>query len=462
MKKFTIILFVALMGWTLSSCCDSVKKGADALSAEPPRPAGQTDVIGLRCDPIPVVRMAFIGIGSRGSETLRRFILQEGVEIKAICDVDSTYIRRAQASLARNGRPAADAYTGEEDWKKVCERDDIDVVYTAAPWFLHAPICIYAMEQGKHVISEIPFARTIEECWQIVNTAERTRRHCMMLENTCYDFFELATLNMAQQGLFGEIVHVEGAYIHDLREWNFGDRKAGDRLSYWNFWRLTENAERNGPLYPMHGLGPVSQVLNINRGDRLEYLVSLSSNQFNMTAYAKTLRGEDSPEAKREYKRGDMNSTLIKTAKGKSVLIQHDVSSPRPYSRLHTISGTKGFAQKYPIQQLAFDPDAHRAMNRAKMDSLLYKYEYPFVTEIKEMARTAGGHGGMDFMLEYRFIKCLQKGLPLDMDVYDGVTWTSMIPLAEYSVAHGSCPVRMPDFTRGGWQKVNGFKHTSL
>jgi len=463
MKKILWFLFV-VVGLTLLPNCNNtavcpVKRGADSISFEPPRPAGQTDVIGLRCDPIPVVRMAFIGVGSRGAETLRRFMFQEGVEVKAVCDVDTSNIRRVQAILARNGRQPADAYTGEDDWKKVCERDDIDLVYTATPWFLHAPICIYAMEQGKHVVSEIPIARTMEECWQIVNTAERTRRHCMMLENTCYDFFELATLNMAQQGLFGEIVHVEGAYIHDLRDYNFGNRSAGERPSYWNFWRLTENAERNGPLYPMHGLGPVAQLLNINRGDKMDYLVSLSSNQFNMTAYAKQKHGENSPEAKREYKRGDMNSTLIKTAKGKSMLIQHDVSSPRPYDRLHTISGTKGFAKKYPVQQLAFEPDAHRSMNREDMQTMLKEYEYPFITEILDLAQKAGGHGGMDFILEYRLITCLQKGLPLDMDVYDGVAWTSITPLSEYSLANGSYPVKIPDFTRGGWQKVNGFKH---
>jgi len=436
-----------------------VKRAADAISAEPPRPAGQTDVVGLRCDPIPVVRMAFIGIGSRGSETLRRFLFQEGVEIKAICDVDQSYIERIQTVLTRNGRPQADAYTGEEDWKKVCERDDIDLVYTATPWFLHAPIAIYAMKQGKHVVTELPLAITIDECWDIVNTAERMRRHCMLLEQTPYDFFEIATLNMAQQGLFGEIVHVEGAYIHDLRAHNFGNRSAGERPSYWNFWRLNENTARNGALYPMHGLGPIAQILNLGRGDKMDYLVSLSSNQFNMTAYAKERFGEDSDQAKKEYKKGDMSSTIIKTAKGKSMLIQHDVSSPRPYDRLHTISGTKGFAKKYPIRQLAFEPNAHRALNNEDMEALLEQYEYPWITDIKELAQKAGGHGGMDFIMEYRLIYCLQNGLPLDMNVYDGVSWSAIAPLTEFSAANGSSPVKVPDFTRGAWQKVQGYKH---
>ena len=465
MKKYFLFLFVAMMGWSLMPGCNnfsgqcSVKQAAEAISAEPVRPAGQTDVIGLRCDPLPVVRMAFIGVGSRGSETLRRFLYQEGVEIVAICDVDTSYIRRNQTTLARNGRPAAVAYTCEEDWKKVCERNDVDLVYTAAPWFLHAPIAKYAMEQGKHVVTELPLAITIEECWDIVNIAERTRRHCMLLEQTPYDFFEMATLNMAQQGLFGEIVHVEGAYIHDLRAYNFGNRSLGERPSYWNFWRLNENAARDGALYPMHGLGPIAQILNLGRGDKMDYLVSLSSNQFNMTAYAKTKYGEDSEQARREYRKGDMSSTLIKTAKGKSMLIQHDVSSPRVYDRLHTVSGTKGFAKKYPIEQLAFEPDAHRSLSREKIAEMVEQYEFPWVTEIKELARKAGGHGGMDFIMEYRLIYCLQNGLPLDMNVYDGVTWSAIAPLTEFSTANGSYPVKVPDFTRGAWQKVQGHKH---
>jgi len=281
----------------------------------------------------------------------------------------------------------------------------------------------------------------------------------------------MATLNMAQKGMFGEVVHVEGAYIHDLRQLNFNPRlREGDtyepgaarlpRLSgYWNYWRLTENAEKNGSLYPMHGLGPVAQILDIHRGDRMDYLVSLSSDQFNMTAYAKDRFGEDSPEAKREYKKGDMSTTLIKTVKGKSMMIQHDVASPRPYNRHHTVSGTKGFAQKYPIEQLAFEPNAHYAVNKETKEQLLAEYEHPITKEIGELARKVGGHGGMDFIMDYRLIYCLQNGLPLDIDVYDGVEWSCIIPLSQFSVENGSIPVKIPDFTRGSWQKVQGYRH---
>ena len=481
MKRF-VVYYLIVLGCLLASHNNSfgqavypVKRGADSISAEPPRPKGQTDVIALRCDPIPVVRVAFIGLGMRGPGAVSRFMYIDGIEVKAICDLEPYNIDRVKEILKRNNRPEPATYSGEEGWKKVCERDDIDLVYVCTHWRMHTPIAVYAMEKGKHVAVEVPIACTMEECWQLVNTAERTRRHCMQLENCCYDFFEMATLNMAQKGLFGEVVHVEGAYIHDLRKLNFDPRlKEGESynpgggetnskipspLGYWNYWRLKENTENNGNLYPTHGLGPVCQILNIHRGDKMDFLVSLSSNQFSMTNYAKQRFGEDSPEATTEYRNGDMNTTLVKTAKGKSILIQHDVASPRPYSRIHTVSGTKGFAQKYPKEQLAFEPNAHSALNNENMQATLSKYEHPITKEVGDLARKVGGHGGMDFIMDYRLIYCLQNGLPLDMDVYDAAEWSCISPLSQYSVTHGSFPVKVPDFTRGAWEKIQGFQH---
>ena len=464
MKKLLFFFFVVVTGWSVTSCDSTcpVQRAADIISAEPPRPAGQTDVIGLRCDPIPVVRAAFIGIGQRGYGAIERFIILDNVEVKAICDLEQPNIDRTQAMLKRNGRPAADVYTGEEDWKKVCERNDIDIVYINTHWDLHAPICIYAMEQGKHAVTEIPLALTMEECWDVINTAERTRRHCIMMENVCYGDFQLNTLNMAQQGLFGEIVHVEAAYIHDLREdYMFLDRtfdRNGNPRGYWNFWRLRHNTERNGCLYPMHGLGPVAQVLDINRGDKMDMLVAMGSDQFNLTAYAKKKFGENSPQAKQEYKKGDMTNLLIKTAKGKTILIQHDVVSPRPRSSApYKISGTLGFAQTGPTM-LAFEPDAHNSLSREDIQALLNKYQHPILKEVGEQAERVGGHGGIDFVNVYRLVYCLQRGLPLDIDVYDGVSWSSTIPLSEFSIANGCIPVKIPDFTRGSWQKSKGHK----
>ncbi len=352
-------------------------------------------------------------------------------------------------------KPAMEFYNGPDDWKKVCELKNVDLVYSCTPWGIHTPIAVYAMEHGKHVATEVPAATTVEECWQLVNTSEKTRKHCMMLENCCYDFFEMATLNMAQKGIFGEIVHVEGAYIHDLRFLNFESPANG---GYQDMWRLKLSENHTGNPYPTHGLGPVCQALNIHRGDKMNTLVSMSSNQFGMTEYAKQKYGESADSAKINYELGDMNTTLIRTQKGKTIMIQHDVTSPRPYNRIHMISGTKGFAQKYPIPGIALDPAAHNFLPQAQMDSLLKVYEHPIVKEMGEKAKKVGGHGGMDFIMDSRLIYCLRNGLPLDQDVYDAAEWSCLTQLSELSVRNGSIPVKMPDFTRGDWKKLNGLQ----
>lgn len=415
----------------------------------PKRPAGQQDVIELRCKPIEKVRVAVIGLGNRGIGAVYRLSYLQGATIAAICDVQPRYVERARGYIAKSKNPAkADEYTGTEDWKKICERPDIDLVYVCTHWDLHTPIALYAMEHGKHVVVEVPAALTMDDCWNLVNTAERTRRHCMMLENCNYDFFELATLNMVQKGMLGEVVHCEGSYIHDLRGEIF------DPNAYWNNWRLDQNTKENGNLYPTHGLGPIAHVMNIHRGDRMNRLVTFSTDQFGMTAFAKDKYGVDSPEAKVDYKHGDMNTTLIKTVKGKTIMIQQDVTNPRPYSRGFLVSGTKGFALKYPEESLAFDPAAHEFLSRHEMDSIMKIYEHPISKEVGEQAKKVGGHGGMDFIMDYRLIYCLNNGLPLDMDVYDGVEWSCLVPLSKLSIKNGNMPIEFPDFTRGAWEKV--------
>lgn len=453
MKKHLSAFLLALSLMLLLSNVQAQVKMIPTV--EPPRPAGQKDVLELACKPIPTVRIAFIGLGMRGSEAIRRYTSLEGVEIKAICDLNKDYVKRAQATLTKNKIKAADEYSGEEDWKKICERKDIDLIYICTGWGMHTPIAVYAMNHGKHVAMEVPAALSIKECWALVNTAEKTRLHCMMLENCCYDFFEMATLNMAQQGVFGEVMHGEGAYLHDLRYLNF---MPSDKGGYQGMWRLKHNEKHTGNPYPTHGLGPICQIMNIHRGDKMNYLVSMSTKQAGMTAYAKDKFGENSPEAKQEYKLGDMNTTLIRTQKGKTIMVQHDVTSPRPYSRLHTVSGTKGFAQKYPVEGIALEPGAHSFLSQAKLDSVLTKYEHPFIKEIGEKAKKVGGHGGMDFIMDYRLIYCLRNGLPLDEDVYDAAEWSCITELSEKSVLNGSAPVQIPDFTRGAWNKLKGLK----
>ena len=453
MKRSILNIILSILVLSFVSCSTTQNQNANTppdahINLGGPRPAGQNNVLQLAVDPIPTVRVAIIGTGNRGSKASRRFTFMEGVEIKAICDVREGAVKRTQDIITGRDFPPADEYVGENAWREVVERDDIDLVYITTDWANHVPMAVYAMEQGKHVAIEVPAAISVDECWQLVDTAEKMRLHCTILENCCYDFFELNTLNMAQQGVFGELVHVEGAYIHDLR---------GQLRSTTN-WRTPFYEDYTGNPYPTHGLGPVCQALNIHRGDKMNYLVSVSSDQFGMTQYLKDQFGEDSERAEKEYKMGDMNTTIIKTEKGKTIMIQHDVTSPRPYSRLHTLSGTKGFAQKYPNPGIALEPDAHNFLKKDEYNKLIKEYEHPFITEIGEYAKSVGGHGGMDFIMDYRLIYCLQNGLPLDIDVYDAAEWSCLFELTEISASNGGIPVRIPDFTRGDWDQLDGLK----
>jgi predicted dehydrogenase len=392
------------------------------------------------------VRIGFIGLGSRGPAAVIRVSKIEGTEIKGLCDLRPEKADAAKKSL-ENTLHRPDIYTGGmEEWKKMCDRTDIDLIYIATPWELHTQMAIYAMKSGKHVCVEVPAAKTIDECWQLVETSESTRKHCIMLENCNYDFFELLTLNMARQGYFGEIIHGEGAYIHNLIELNF------DKNGYYNMWRLKENF-RKGDIYPTHGLGPIAQVMDINRGDKMDYLTSMSGNDFIMSAHANELAAKDDfykPYANKTY-RGNMNTTTIRTARGKTIMIQHDVSSPRVYSRIHLVSGTKGTALKYP--EPGRISNSHEGwLSEAEFNALKEKYEPAIVKKVGELAKQIGGHGGMDFMMDWRTIDCLRNGLPMDMDVYDAAALSCIGPLSEKSVAKRSDSVDIPDFTSNSWK----------
>jgi predicted dehydrogenase len=427
----------------------------------PVRPAGQRDVIGLTVPPMKVVRVGFIGLGMRGPGAVERFSQIDGTDVKGLCDVEADRVEACQKLLEKHGRPRATAYSGStEAYKKMCERDDIDLIYIATDWVHHVPLALYAMEHGKNVAIEVPAATTLEEIWQLINASERTRKHCMMLENCVYDFFELSALNMAQQGLFGEVIHVEGSYLHNLDDfWGY----------YWKNWRLDFNAKVRGDVYPTHGIGPDCQVLNIHRGDRMDYLVAMDTKPVNGPKVVKKVTGQDCTD----FQNGDQTSTLIRTVKGKTMLIQHDVLTPRPYSRMFQIVGSDGYASKYPVNQLLFRqgqlnsgdvPDhenlnAHSALPRDVCQQMLHKYLPSFVKELEETAKRVGGHGGMDFIMDYRLIYCLQNGLPLDMDVYDMAEWCCVGELSRISMDHGSAPVAIPDFTRGAWNKVDGFRY---
>ena len=405
------------------------------------------NMCGFAAPKLPTVRVGIVGLGMRGPGAVDRLSYIEGVEIKALCDKYADRVEKAQSILTKKGLPAAKSYSGEEGWKALCESNDIDLVYVTTPWHLHTPISVYAMKNGKHAASEVPAAKTMDECWELVETSEKTKKHMMMLENCCYDFFELLTLNMARNGLFGEIVHAEGAYIHDLtKDYLF------NKNGYADMWRLKENMTRNGSLYPTHGLGPIAQCMNINRGDKFDYLVSMSSNDFTMGAMANELASKDDffkPYANKNY-RGNMNTTVIKTNHGKTLMVQHDVSTIRPYSRIHLVSGTKGAAQKWPgPEKIAL---GHGWMKPEEQKQMQEKYTLPIVKHIGEIAKNVGGHGGMDFIMDWRLIDCLRNGLPLDQDVYDAASWTAAGLLSEVSLKKRSASVDVPDFTRGAWQ----------
>ncbi len=404
------------------------------------------NMCGYAAPKIDTVRIGFIGLGNRGPSAVERMAHIAGTDIRALCDLRpekaDAVNKKLQGSIHK---PAL--YTGKaHEWKKICDRPDIDLVYIATPWALHAPMAVYAMNHGKHVCVEVPSAKTLEECWQLVETSERTKKHCIILENCCYDFFELLALNMARHGLFGEIVHGEGAYIHTLLEGNFAKKK------YYDMWRLKENF-RNGNLYPTHGLGPVSQVMNINRGDKMDFLVAVSGIDFQMAAFANEMAAKDDfykAYANRKF-RGNMNTTTIRTHKGRTIMLQHDVTSPNVYSRIHKISGTKGSCLKYPLPgKIAFGHEDWISEDEYK--NLESKYTAPIVKKVGEMAKQVGGHGGMDFLMDWRTIDCLRNGLPVDMDVYDAALWSAIAPLSEKSVSNRSNSVDIPDFTSGSWK----------
>jgi predicted dehydrogenase len=412
----------------------------------PDRPAtGGFNMSGFAAPKLDTVRIGFVGLGNRGPAAVERMGFIEGVEIKALCDIRPEKVNAVKTKLAGSIHQPT-VYTDDANaWKKLCEQPDLDLVYIAAPWAMHTPIAVYAMKQGKHVCVEVPAAKTVDECWQLVETSESTRKHCMMLENCCYDFFELLTLNMVRQGLLGDLVHGEGGYIHYLLDQNFSNY-------YYDHWRLKENL-RNGNLYPTHGLGPVAWAMDINRGDRMELLVSRQSQDFSMHAKAVSSAATDpyyNAFTDKKF-RGNMNTTSILTSKERTIMLQHDVSTPNVYSRIFKVSGTKGSVLKYPLPgRIAIGHEDW--LKPEEYDKLESTYSPPIIKKMGEMAKQVGGHGGMDFLMDWRTIDCLRNGLPLDMDVYDAAAWSSVAPLSEWSVANNSKPIAMPDFTRGNWK----------
>ena len=356
--------------------------------------------------------------------------------------------------LAEQHFPAAKTYAGEEAWKQICRREDIDLVYVCTDWLSHVPVALYAMEHGRHVAVEVPAAMNLGDIWSLVDTSERTRRHCMMLENCVYDAFELTALQMAQDGLFGRLIHAEGAYFHNLD-------------AVWTDWRLALNRDLRGDIYPTHGIGPVCQALGIHRGDRMKTLVSMDTAPVNGPRHMEARSGEPCPE----FRNGDQTSTLIRTEMGRTILIEHNVMTPRPYSRMYQLVGTDGYAAKYPAGEVCIRKEApgkadfrnlqgETVYAGEALDALMAQHRNVLLTpELEGLAKADRRHGGMDFIMDYRLVYCLRHGLPLDMDVYDLAEWCCLGELSRLSVENGSTPVEIPDFTRGEWNRINGYHY---
>lgn len=434
----------------------------------PERPSDQQPALQLATPAISNVRVAFVGLGMRGPSAVERWVHIPGIEVVALCDYEESRAEACQRILREASLLPAAVYSGEKGYEAICQRDDVDLVYIATDWNHHFPIAKLAMEQGKHVAVEVPTAMNLEQCWTLINLSEQQRVHCFILENCCYDWFEMNALNMAQHGVFGEIVRAQGAYIHNLDPyWDYyWKTDSTDALG----WRMRYNMENRGDLYATHGLGPVAQALDIHRGDRMKLLVAMDTKAVHGPEWVEQKTGKRPAN----YRNGDATTTLIRTENGKVIEIQHNVMSPQPYNRLYQLTGTKGFANKYPIEGYALSSDqlkaagtqpkvddlsGHAFIPKEEAAALEKKYYSPILARYGKDAKEIGGHGGMDFVMDSRLVYCLQNGLPLDMDVYDMAEWCCLGELGTLSMDHNCASVTFPDFTRGYWNELKSYRH---
>lgn len=405
------------------------------------------------------IRAAFIGLGHRGPNHLEFFAGLEGTEVVGLCDLYEDNVIKCQEAVQKIGEGKrhnrAKLYHGDEDrWKVMLDEVKPDVVFISTNWHNHAPMAILSMEKGAHAFVEVPIAVTIDEMWDIVDTSERTQKHCMMMENVNYGRAELMYLNMCRQGLIGDILHGEAAYIHELR-WQMEEQERGT-----GSWRTPHYARRNGNLYPTHGLGPVAQYMNLTRGeDNFGSIVSFSTPSMGRKQYAQKNYGDDHKWNQLNYKGGDLNTSIIKTALGRTIMVQWDETSPRPYSRLNLIQGTKGTLAGFPTRValeggvLGITKDHHKWVEGDDLEAVYEQYDHPLYRRLNDASK-GSGHGGMDGIMMYRIVECLHNGWPIDQNVYEGCFWSAVAPLSERSVASGGSPLVFPDFTRGNWKET--------
>ncbi|MBN1815713.1 MAG: Gfo/Idh/MocA family oxidoreductase [Sedimentisphaerales bacterium] len=417
---------------------------------------GSASMIGHNPAPKDIIKVGFVGIGNMGSGHVNNLLKIEGCQITAVCDIRPERVKWARERVMAAGFPEPAGYTGGDlEFERLCAREDLDLVYNAAPWRWHTPICLAAMKNGKHAASEVNVALSVEDCWKLVEASEKTGKHCVMQENCCYDHTEMVALNMIGQGLFGEVMHGECGYLHDLRGLKINP------TYYQGMWRLYQSIQRNGNLYPTHGIGPMAWCMDIHRGDAFDTLVSMCTKSIGLNAFAAARYAAAKSDQDKQfyakwrdqkYALGDVNITLIRTKKGKTIICKHDTNLPRPYSRDFLVQGLRGLLRKYPTEIVHIE-DLTKGHDWEELSAYKEKYEHPVWKAIKEKAQGAG-HGGMDYIEDYRLITALRKGICPDIDVYDSAAWSAIIPLSEISIAKGGAPVKFPDFTRGAWKNA--------
>jgi len=398
----------------------------------------------FRAPPLATVRLGFVGIGGQGSSHVENLLTLEGVEITALCDIVPEKVVTWQRKIREMGRKEPAAYTrGPRDFERMCAEEELDLVFNATPWEWHVPIGLAAMKTGKHAASEVPLAYTVDDCWALVEAAEKHRKHCVMMENCNYDRLEMLGLNLARKGLLGELLHGECGYNHDLREIKFSTEGEG-------LWRRAHATKRNGNLYPTHGLGPIAEAMGITRGNQLDYLVSLSGPSRGLQAWQAEHLAADDPRRSERYVLGDVNLTLLRTLSGQTIYVTHDTNLPRPYSRKYVLQGTRGIIEGYP-RRVYVEGVSKAAHRWDPVETWFDTHDHP-LWKSEKVKQASVGHGGMDWLEDWRLITCLREGLPTDQNVYDGATVSVVGPLSEWSVANGSKPVKVPDFTRGRWK----------
>ncbi|MEI6586006.1 MAG: Gfo/Idh/MocA family oxidoreductase [Sediminibacterium sp.] len=405
------------------------------------------------------VKLGIIGVGQRGRGHLANLLKRADVEIVAICDVDARCMNVAKELFTTAKKPLPKEYLGDDNiWQQMLQQQSLDAVIIATPWEWHKPMIIGSLDAGiKYVGSEVIIGISLEDHWEVVRAAEKHKAHVMMLENVCYRRDVMAVLNMVRQGLFGEIIHLQGGYQHDLRDVKFNDGnhvhgfgvEYGPKARSEARWRTEHAIHRNGDLYPTHGIGPLANYININRGNRFHSLCSFSTKSRGLHDYIVKKGGADHPNAKLNFKLGDIVTTSINCVNGETILLQHDTNLPRPYSLGFRVQGTEGLWMDVNNSIYIEDKSAKpHAWDEATQ--WLDKYDHPLWKRWSKESADAG-HGGMDFFVLQAFVESIKQQLPTPLDVYDAATWSAISPLSEQSIALGNQTVEFPDFTGGQW-----------